>query len=237
MKNLKNILGILFLIAFIGCDKDDDNIIEEEAKLPGEVLLIAPVKDQTCEEGVDVSNEISKISFEWNAAENTDFYDLIITDPENGTEVASFSNLKATTRNVDLVKDRSYTWKVISKNSETPETGSSESWNFYLVGDPQSNYAPFPAEVVKPEQAASVELSDGKVVLEWEGADPDGDELTYTVYLDKVDGKQEPAEALKDLSETSIEIDVEDNETYFWRIKTSDGANSSYSPVHYFKTY
>ena len=236
MKNLKNILGVLFLIAITACDKDDDNIIEEKAKLPGEVLLIAPLQNQTCEEGIDVSDEISKVNFEWNEAENSESYDLIITDPESGTEVASFQNLNATSRKVDLVKDKSYSWKVISKNLETPETGASETWNFYLVGDPQSNYAPFPAEIVKPEPSSSVELSDGKVVLEWSGADPDGNKLTYTIYLDKVDGKQEPPEDLQNLSGTSVEVELEANETYFWRIKSFDGQNSSYSPVHYFKT-
>ncbi|MFD2516904.1 hypothetical protein [Salinimicrobium flavum] len=236
MKNLKIILGVLFLIAFIGCDKDDDNIIEEEAKLPGDVLLIAPLKNQTCEEGLDVSDELSKITFEWNDSENTETYDLIITDPESGNEVVSFLNLTSPTRKVDLVKDKSYTWEVISKNSEATETGASESWNFYLVGDPQSNYAPFPAEILKPEQSASVELSDGKAVLEWQGADPDGNELIYTVYIDKVDGAQEPPEDLQNITGTSVEIELDENETYFWRIKSSDGQNSSYSPVHYFKT-
>ncbi len=236
MKNLKNILGVLFLIAITACDKEDDNIIEEEAKVPGEVLLIAPLQNQTCEEGVDVSDEVSKITFEWNTAENSERYDLIITDPQSGAEVAYFKNLNATSRSVDLVKDRSYTWEVISKNSETTETGASESWNFYLVGDPQSNYAPFPAEIIKPAQSSSVELSDAKVVLEWQGADPDGDELTYTIFLDKVDGKQEPTEDLQNISGTSVEVELDANETYFWRVKSFDGQNSSYSPVHYFKT-
>ncbi len=237
MKNLNIILGVLFLIAIISCDKDDDNIIEEEAKVPGDVLLIAPLKNQTCEEGVDVSDDLSKITFEWNGSENTETYDLIITDSESGNEVVSFLNLTSPTRKVDLAKDKSYSWEVIAENSETTETGTSEIWNFYLVGDPQSNYAPFPAEIRTPEQSASVELSDGKVVLEWQGADPDeNDELTYTVYIDKVDGEQEPPEDLQNITGTSVEIELDENETYFWRIKSSDGQNSSFSPVHYFKT-
>lgn len=235
MKNLKNFVGVLFLIALTGCNKEDDNVIKEEAKVPGDVLLIAPLKNQTCEEGIDVSEELSKITFEWNDSENTDTYDLIITDPENGNEVASLHNLVSNSRTVDLVKNKSYLWEVISKNSETTESGTSESWNFYLVGDPQSNYAPFPAEIVKPEQSSSVEVS-GKVVLEWQGADPDDDDLTYTVYLDKVDGEQEPREDLQNLTSSSVEVDLDENETYFWRIKSSDGQNSSFSPVHFFKT-
>lgn len=236
MKKLKTILSILFIIAVLACDKEDNTSIQEEAKVPGDVLLIAPLKNQTCEEGVDVSDDLSKITFEWNDADNTETYDLIITDSESGNEVASFLNLKSNTRKVDLVKDKSYIWKVNSKNSEAIQAGNSESWNFYLVGDPQSNYAPFPAEILKPVQSASIDLSEGKVVLEWEGADPDGNELTYTVYIDKVDGEQEPPEDLQNISGTSVEIELDENETYFWRIKSSDGQNSSYSPVHYFKT-
>lgn len=236
MKNLKNILGILFLISIIACDKEDDNIIEEEVRAPGEVLLVAPLKNQTCEEGIDVSDEISKISFEWNESENTETYDLIITDSQSGIEVAAFQDLSSTSRKVDLVKDKSYTWEVISKNSESSEVGNSETWNFYLVGNPQSNYAPFPAEIITPAAASTVELSEGKVLLEWSGADPDQNDLTYSIYLDKVDGEQEPPEELQNLTETSVEIEIEENETYFWRVKSSDGQNSSYSPVNYFKT-
>jgi len=236
MKKLINIIGVLLLIAIISCDKEDDTIIEEEAMIPKDAFLIAPLKDQTCEEGIDVSDDLSEITFEWDASENTETYDLVILDSESGIEVASFLNQRSTTKGVDLEKDKSYTWKVISKNSETTEIGTSESWNFFLVGDPQSNYAPFPAEIIKPEQSSSVELSEGKVILEWRGADPDENELTYTVYLDKIDGEQEPKEDLQNISETSVEVEVDENEIYYWRVKSSDGQNSSYSPVHYFKT-
>lgn len=235
MKKLKHILGALILIAFFSCDKDDETITEE-VMIPGDALLIAPLKDQTCEEGVDISDEISEVSFEWNTSENTEFYDLIIIDAETGSEVAFYNNLQATTKEVDLAKDKSYTWKVISKNSQTTETGISESWNFFLVGNPQSNYAPFPADIISPAPSTSVNLDNGMLMLEWSGADPDGDALTYTVYLDKVDGEQEPSEELQDITEMTVEVQLEENETYYWRIKTSDGQNSSYSPVHYFKT-
>lgn len=236
MKKLKTILSIPIIIAVIACDKQDDTNHQEEVMIPGDILLIAPFENQPCEEGIEVSDDLSEITFEWNASDNTETYELVIVDSESGNEVASFLDLNVTTKEVDLVRDKSYTWKVISKNLETLETGTSESWNFYLVDEPQSNYAPFPAEIIKPEQSSSVELSNEKLVLEWQGADPDENELTYTVYLDKIDGEQEPPEDLQNITGTSLEIELEENETYFWRIKSSDGQNSSYSPVHYFKT-
>ena len=235
MKQIKKILFAFILIAFFSCDKDD-NTISEEVLAPQDALLIAPLKDQTCEEGVDISDEISEVSFEWNTSENTEFYDLIIIDSETGREVSFFNNLQATTKSAELEKDKSYTWKVISKNSQTTETGTSESWNFFLVGNPESNYAPFPAAIISPSPSSSVDLNENMVILEWTGADPDGDDLSYTVYLDKIDGEQEPSEDLQNLTEMAVEVQLEQNETYYWRIKTSDGQNSSYSPVHYFKT-
>ena len=236
MKKLKNILGVLILIGSFSCDKDDNTIVEQESVSPGDAILISPVKNQSCEEGIDISDDLSEITFEWNTSENTEFYDLIIIDAETGSEVAFYNNLQATTKKVDLAKDKSYTWKVISKNSQTTDTGMSESWNFFLVGNPQSNYAPFPADIISPAPSSSVNLDNGVFILEWSGADPDGDELRYTVYLDKVDGEQEPGENLRDLAEMTVEVQLEENETYYWRIKSSDGKNSSYSQIHYFKT-
>jgi hypothetical protein len=52
----------------------------------------------------------------------------------------------------------------------------------------------------------------------------------------KNEGQANPGEDLQNISETSVEVELDENETYFWRIKSSDGQNSSYSPVNYFKT-
>ena len=71
-----------------------------------------------------------------------------------------------------------------------------------------------------------------------EGTDPDsGDTLSYTVNVDTVDGKQDPISALTDLSTETVEVELEAATTYYWRVKTSDGNNASYSIVHSFKTH
>ena len=104
----------------------------------------------------------------------------------------------------------------------------------YLAGDGQENYAPFPATILSPSSGVSVDASGGKVILSWEGNDPDeSDTLTYTVYFDDTDGLQEPSSNNTAVSEASLEVTVESG-TYYWRVKYSDGKSSSSNLVYSF---
>ena len=79
--------------------------------------------------------------------------------------------------------------------------------------------------------------SDGKVKLVWEGSDPDTEtsNLKYTIYIDTKDGKQDPSDDHKDLTSQELEVTVESETIYYWRIKTTDGTNVSYSIVYSFR--
>ena len=70
----------------------------------------------------------------------------------------------------------------------------------------------------------------------WDGSDPDGDSLNYTLYVDATDGKQTPPTAQTDLTVKTLAVALDAATTYYWRVKTSDGTNSSYSIVYSFKT-
>ena len=78
--------------------------------------------------------------------------------------------------------------------------------------------------------------SEGKVKLVWEGSDPDTEtsNLKYTVYFDTTDGKQDPSDDHKDLTSQELEVSVETG-VYYWRVKTTDGTNVSYSIVYSFR--
>ena len=80
---------------------------------------------------------------------------------------------------------------VTSRNSGGTTTNS-EVWKFYLAGDGESNNVPFPATLLSPLSGAIVAPVDGKVTLEWEGSDSDGDAITFTLFADTVDGNQTP---------------------------------------------
>jgi hypothetical protein len=199
---------------------------------PGVAALSSPAKNKTCEEGTNVTTNSAEVTFTWAASTDTESYDLVITDL-NTNVVTTQSGLTVTTKKVSLNKAVPYSWKVISKSTKTTNTSTSETWHFYLAGG-ISNFAPFPAIVLSPKTGI-VTPTNGKVKLSWDGIDPENDALVYTVYIDKVDGKQDPPAALKNITAKTIDVSVEVGQVYYWRIKTSDAQNSSYTIVYQFK--
>lgn len=203
---------------------------------PGKATLVAPANNKTCETGTSVSSTQSTVTFSWNASANTNTYDVRITNLN--TSVATNKNgVSTTSTTATLNKGVPYSWRVTSKNTTTTTTTPSDLWKFYLAGDGVVNYAPFPAELKTPASGSTISLTDGKATFSWEGTDPDSnDTLTYTLYVDTVDGKQTPSTSLSNLSDESVDVELEAASTYYWRVKTSDGTNASYSIVYSFKT-
>ena len=77
----------------------------------------------------------------------------------------------------------------------------------------------------------------GKVKFTWDGSDPDtGDTLKYTLYVDKINGKQTPPSSQTDIDSETFEVELEATTAYYWRVKTSDGVNSSFSNILTFNT-
>jgi hypothetical protein len=223
-------------IALLGtsCSKEDDGggttpppptVVAE----PGKAALLEPANNKTCEQ----VNSSGEVVFSWQASTDTDSYDLKIVNL-NTNGVTNRNNLTATNKGVPLLKGVPYSWQITSKNSGTKITFS-DTWKFYLAGDGIANYAPFPATADTPVPGSTVVPVDGKITISWTGSDPDDDDLTYTLYVDTVDGLQDPAAELQNLSAASAEIAVESDTVYYWRVVTSDGVNTSSSIVYSFR--
>ena len=205
---------------------------------PSAANLTAPANNKVCETGTSISDSQSNVSFSWAASANTSTYDLKITNL-NTNEITNKIGLTSTNTTVALSKGAPYSWQITSKNTQTTQTASSNTWKFYLAGETgETSYAPFPADLKSPSSGATVERdSDGKVKLTWEGADPDTSSgLKYTIYLDKTDGKQDPSDDHKDLNASELTVAVDADTVYYWRVKTTDGTNVSYSIVYSFRT-
>jgi hypothetical protein len=204
---------------------------------PGDVTLTAPTNGKVCETGTSTSDTKSNVDFSWSASTNTSTYDLQVTNL-NTSSAINKTGLSTTNTTVELDKGQPYIWKVISKNTSTTQTGTSSSWKFYLAGHGITNYAPFAAELKSPASGSTVSRSsDGKVTFSWEGSDPDqGDQLKYTLYVDKTDGKQSPTSDLSDITSKTVDVALDGGTLYYWRVKTSDGTNSSFSIVYTFRT-
>ena len=241
-------LYILSFLLIISCSAEDDGGTSTpppttqqpkpepapSVPAPGKSSLSAPENNEVCYEGEAVDASNSAVSFSWDASSDTDSYDLQITNQETN-QTQTESGITSTSKAVTLATDVSYSWKVVSKANDTNESTSSDTWQFYLAGDGQENYAPFPATILSPTSGAAVDASNGLVTLSWEGNDPDeGDSLTYTIYFDEVDGLQDPQTANTNITDTSLEVEVESGTTYYWRVKTSDGTSSSFTLVYSF---
>ena len=203
---------------------------------PGKATLVAPANNKTCDTGTSVSDTQSTVAFSWNASANTNTYDVRITNL-NTNAATNKNGVSTTSTTATLNKGVPYSWRVTSKNTTSTTTTPSDLWKFYLAGDGVVNYAPFPAELKTPASGSTISLTDGKATFSWEGTDPDSnDTLTYTLYVDTVDGKQTPSTSLSNLSDESVDVELDAATTYYWRVKTSDGTNASYSIVYSFKT-
>ena len=204
---------------------------------PGKSTLTAPANNKTCETGTSVSDTKSEVTFTWGASADTNTYDLKITDLNSST-ITNKTGLSTTTTKSTLDKGVPYSWYITSKSTASTTTTKSDTWKFYLAGTGVVNYAPFPADLKTPASGSTVTRDgDGKVAFTWDGSDPDtGDTLKYTLYVDTTDGKQTPPAAQTDLTAKTASVALEAATTYYWRVKTSDGTNSSYSIVYSFKT-
>ena len=230
IKSSKYFSLILALILLIGCESENFNS-------PGKTILISPENVQICETGVSISDTQSEVTFSWSESEYTDYYDLNIINLNSNLVIWSSKN-KLTSDKVVLVKGQPYSWKVNTRNSEVSEITSSDTWKFYLGGLGVINFAPYPAALLAPNNSSTLERnSNGEITFKWDGSDPDdGDDLVYTLYVDTIDGKQTPAASQTDLSVKTLNVALDAGTTYYWRIKTFDGKNNSYSVVRSFKT-
>ena len=204
---------------------------------PGKSTLTAPANNKTCETGTSVSDTKSDVTFTWGASADTNTYDLKITDL-NSNSVTNKTALTTTTTKATLDKGVPYSWNITSKSTASSTNTASDTWKFYLAGTGIVNYAPFPADLKTPASGSTITRDgDGKVAFTWDGSDPDTDDtLTYTLYVDTTDGKQTPTSALTNLTAKTASVELAAATTYYWRVKTSDGVNSSYSIVYSFKT-
>lgn len=235
MKSIIKIAAIFLVVGLVSCGgSSEDEAPVVTIKTPGKVSLAAPARGATCEPGANTTPTQSSVVFSWSASTDTDSYDLKITNLNN-QETVNQTGITATTATVTLNRGVPYSWVITSKNKGSSTTDS-DIWRFYLAGVGVTNYAPFPAAAVSPLPGTVVTPANGKTTLSWETSDVEGGALSYTLFFDTIDGKQTPLDANKNLTTKSKEVSVSPNTIYYWRVTTSDGANTSTSIVYTFKT-
>lgn len=232
MKNILKSIGIAASLLLFSCGSGGGGNGDGTGDKPSAAALVFPLNNSECLAGQSISATDSKVTLEWNVADNTDSYFVYVKNLETQTTL-QYNAAENTSLEVVLKKGVPYSWYVTSKSSSTTETATSPVWKFYNAGDGVVNYSPFPAEVVAPLMSSTI--SETSVNLEWSGNDVDGDITEFKVYMD---GTTNPTTLKGTVTSESLNsVAVTANSTYYWKVITKDSAgNTSTSPVFQFKT-
>lgn len=223
---LKNYI-YFFLFILIGCSGSSGGGETPEPPPPPPAPTVAvlktPAQNSECLDGENVE-------FSWNASQNTDSYTIVVKNLLTTAQISQTTTSTSVTIKLDV--GQPYSWFITSSSSVSSQTASTTKWKFYLKGEPTSNYAPFPADLISPKSESNVNV--GNVKFEWKGSDVDeNDTLKFDLY---VDTENPPTTRVKsNLTSNSSNLNL-DSGTYYWKVITKDdsGSNSD-SGVSMFK--
>ena len=228
----KNILLLTGLIVLLNSCTPEEPIPLN----PSAPNLISPANEETCLDGISINDSQSNVEFRWSSAANTISYELVVTNLLTQSSQIFPSTSNQTT--VALSKSEPYNWSVKSIGEVGSVPSQSIQWKFYLAGDAIVNYAPFPAELISPQSGANISPDiNNLVTLIWNASDVDGDLSEFEIYLDENDASTLNSKLEYQQEEESIEVEVKNNTTYYWKIIAIDNnKNQSSSGVYAFRT-
>ena len=230
MRKIALLFGGLFLI-IISCTEEDPLPVD-----PGIAILISPINQETCFDGVSINDTQSNIEFNWFAASDAISYEIVVSNLL--TQSTQTYNASTNQTTIALTRAEPYSWyvKSIGENGSTPS--QSDLWRFYLAGESTINYAPFPSELISPRSGANVTPDiNNQIILNWSCSDVDGDLEQFDLYLDENDGSTLNTSIKYEQQDTSVEVEVANNSTYFWKVIAIDtNGNESNSGVYSFRT-
>ena len=228
----KNILLLTGLIVLLNSCTPEEPIPLN----PSAPNLISPANEETCLDGISINDSQSNVEFRWSSAANTISYELVVTNLLTQSSQIFPSTSNQTT--VALSKSEPYNWSVKSFGEVGSVPSQSIQWKFYLAGDAIVNYAPFPAELISPQSGANISPDiNNLVTLIWNASDVDGDLSEFEIYLDENDASTLNSKLEYQQEEESIEVEVKNNTTYYWKIIAIDNnKNQSSSGVYAFRT-
>jgi len=230
MKNYKYFTGFILVLLLVHCQKT------ELPADPGVASLISPVDKETCLDGVSINDTQSNVNFLWGTATDALSYELEIANLL--TQSTQLYSSDTNEISIALSKAEPYSWLVRSIGETGTTASVSDPWKFYLAGDAVVNYAPFPSELITPRSGANTTPDiNNLVILRWTADDVDNDLNRFEVYLDAIDGTTLNQEIEYLAEETQLEVEVENNTVYYWKIVAIDSnGNQSSSGVYTFRT-
>ena len=226
------LLNILLVTVLSACSTD----IPQGADPPSSFNLLLPENQQICEPGGIINGPNASIVFTWERAQGAISYDLGITDTSGS--IIEINDITEPFYKIDLKRGESYSWGVLANNA-LYQVASSASFHFYLRGEPVSNLVPTPPSAIYPKSGQSIAGDLTSIQLEWEGYDPDGDELSYHLIVEYSSAPNDTFTNLVDetnLKGTNHTIQISPNTFYSWTVVASDGKGTGKSQSFSFRT-
>ncbi|MGY5354181.1 hypothetical protein [Wenyingzhuangia sp. IMCC45467] len=214
-------LLIISYVLIISCGGDGNELETDpktELTFPEKAKLSLPLNGEICTGYTTVPNNDSKaeISFYWERAINTTSYELIISESEN---IVDTKQTTSTSSKVILDKGKTYSWVVISKNSDGESI--STTYSFTTPGEPLGNYVPYAAVI-----DFTIDKTNNIASLSWLGNDEDSENTE--LYYDLIVAEDEiEIINIKNTSENKIDnFTAKLNSVYKIEIKTNDEIGS-----------
>ncbi|WP_152287784.1 hypothetical protein [Flavicella marina] len=213
---MKNIFYFLSVLTLWSCSQTTPEETIEQNTAPEVPTLLNPTNNLLC-----ISSDLT---FEWatsidNEGDPINYFYQIATDNMFNTVVKS-GTLKDTKKNLQLEKETTYYWRVQAIDETGEKSDFSETRNLYTENIADENHLPFMPELISPIHQS--ETNNQLILLEWNCADIDNDPLVYDVYVGTTNSPSLYAEGI---SKTSIELSIESNTTYYWRVDARDSKN------------
>lgn len=214
--------AIIVLLSVSCSSESNDKLPEEISNNPQAVLLVFPDNNTECNEGTIISDQQSRVEFQWQTAAHTDSYELVLTNKET-EEISTFETI-ANAQLITIDRGVSFSWYVVSKSDISEQTAKSETFQFYNAAASEVHHVPFSAEAISPENGSDVTPSSTQITLQWEASDIDNDIKEYEVYFG-ADNKN--LELISVQENTTLNVDITTGNTYYWSIKTIDESNNT----------
>jgi hypothetical protein len=227
MKITTRVFSAITLLLLIACggnsSNTDDTPPAPVVAAPSAATLVFPEDNTECNEGVisETDETKSAVTFQWNASENTDSYEVNLRNINTNTTTKTNASSEDATITID--RGTPYEWFVISKANGTNETASSAKAKFYNQGPGIENYAPFPAEAVNPVRGSTIPAAT-TVNLQWATSDIDDDIVGYAVFFGT---ETDPTTEIGTTEDSNLDATITSGATYYWRVVTTDSQNNT----------